>query len=132
MANEATLVYKRGFPINFIVSNTVGIEKGAICVLSDPMTATANSSTGEVFAGIAAVEKIANDGRTELGLYRDGYFRMYAAGGPTVAIGSWVTTSGANTIRLATEAEVVLGKGIGIAMEDIAAGTTGIVAVGGY
>ena len=132
MANEATLVYKQDFPINFIVANATGIEKGAVCMLTDPMTGASNTGTGDIFAGIAAGEKIASDGRTELGLYRRGIFRMTSAVGPTIAAGVWVATSGANLIRLATEAEMAAGQAIGIALEAFASNTTGLVAVGGF
>lgn len=132
MSDETTLALKTDEPIDFIVSNVVGIEKGTIMELTSPRTAIANSSTGEIFAGIARREKIANDGRTRLALFRRGVFRMTSAVGPTIAKGSWVTTSGANMIRLATSAEFILGKGIGIALEDITSASVGEVAVGGY
>jgi len=132
MANEATLVFNQAFPINFTVSNTTGIEKGAICMMTDPMTAASNTGTGDIFAGIASSEKIALDGIVKLGMFRRGIFRMTSAVGPTIAVGVWVATSGANLIRLATEAEIAAGQAIGIALEAFASNTTGLVAVGGY
>ena len=61
MADEAVLVLKTDEPFDFIVSNLVGVEKGAIMELTDPRTAAANNGSGDVFAGIARREKIAND-----------------------------------------------------------------------
>jgi hypothetical protein len=114
MANETTLVLKRSEPIDFIVANGTAIEKGTICMLSGPRTAAAN------------------DGRTRLsGFTGPGdILVMTAAAGPTIAAGAFVTTSGPNLIRLATEAEVVLGKGIGKTMESIAGAATGEVMLG--
>lgn len=132
MTNEAVLVLRRDAPIDFIVSNLVGVEKGTIMELTDPRTAAANNGSGDVFAGIARREKIASDGRKRLACFRRGIFRLTAAPGPTIVAGSWVTTSGVNLIRLCTEAEHILGKGIGIALEDIESSTVGEVAVGGY
>jgi hypothetical protein len=128
----ATLVLKTDEPIDFIVSNLVGVEKGTIMELTDPRTATANNGSGDVFAGIARREKIASDGRTRLALFRRGVFILETADGADVSAGEWVTTSGTNKIRLATSAELVVGKGIGIALEDMLQNTTGEVMVGGY
>ena len=131
MTNEAVLVLKTGEPIDFIVSNLVGVEKGTIMELTDPRTATANNGTGDVFAGIARREKIASDGRTRLALFRNGLFRMKSAAGAIITAGAWVTTSGPNVIRICTEAEHILGSGIGRAVEDFATATWGEVMVGG-
>jgi len=135
MANECTLVLKRSEPIDFIVENNQAIEKGCICMLSGPRTAFANSGSGDIIAGIARREKISADGRTRLSLFTGpgDIFRMTAAAGPAIAAGVYVTTSGPNLIRLATEAEIILGKGIGKTMEAFAEGsgtTTGEVMVG--
>ncbi len=132
MVNETTLVLKRSEPIDFIVANGTAIEKGTICMLSGPRTAAANSGSGDVFACIARREKIASDGRTRLsGFTGPGdILVMTAAAGPTIAAGAFVTTSGPNLIRLATEAEVVLGKGIGKTMESITGAATGEVMLG--
>ncbi len=135
MANETRLVLKVDEPFDFIVSNPTAVEKGTIMKLIqtwDPRGAAANDGSGDVFACIARREKIGSDGRTRLSGFRRGIFVMTAASGPTIAGGSWVTTSGPNLIRLATSAEHILGKGIGIAMEDIEANTTGEVMVGGH
>lgn len=132
MSNECTLVLKRSEPIDFIVENNQAIEKGTICMISGPRTAFANSGTGDVFAGIARREKIATDGRTRLSLFTGpgDIFRMTPVSGPDIAAGSYVTNSGPNLIRLATEAEVVLGSGIGKTLEIIKDDTAGEVMLG--
>ncbi len=132
MTNETTLVLKRSEPIDFIVANGTAIEKGVICMLSGPRTAAANSGDADVFAGISRREKIATDGRTRLSLFTGpgDIFRMTSGGGPTIAAGAYVTTSGPNQIRLATTAEVVLGKGIGKALQEITTTATGEVMLG--
>ena len=94
--------------------------------------AAANDGVADIFAGIARREKIALDGRTRLALFRRGICDMTnSPTGATIAAGSWVATSGANLIRLASSAEHILGKAIGIAREAIAGGATGEVILGG-
>lgn len=131
MVSEAELVLKVDEPMDFIVSNLVGIEKGTICELTTPRTAIAASSDGGVFAGIARREKIANDGRTRLALFRRGIFRL-TAGSDAITAGEWVSISLLNLIRTAAAADIEDGKAIGIALEDISATETGEVFVGGH
>jgi len=66
MANEATLMIEMDLPIPLTVADGAGIEKCTVLKLTDPMTAAACSADNDVFIGIAAEEKIANDGKTKL------------------------------------------------------------------
>jgi len=91
MANEATLFIEIGQPIPFTVADGTGIEKGSVLKMTDPMTAAQTTAVGDIAAGIAASEKIANDGVTKLGVYRSGIFKVTISGG--VAVGDPVTTS---------------------------------------
>lgn len=84
MANEATLKLKTSDAIDFTVADGTGIEKGALLKLTDPRTAIISSAANDMIAGIAAREKIASDGRTQLSVYREGIFDMYASGAITV------------------------------------------------
>ena len=121
MANEAVLKLKASEPIDFIVADGAGIEKGTICKLADPRTASA-SSAADVFAGVARREKIASDGRTRLSLIvgPGDVLDMTNASG-TITAGGLVSLSGANLIKQATEAEVVTGAAFGKALETAAA-----------
>jgi len=80
MADEAVLVYELEPPIPFTVTDANGIEKGAICSLEDPITASGTTADGSLVAGIAASEKIASDGKTKLGIYRKGIFKVTLSG----------------------------------------------------
>ena len=126
MANEATQVEGPYEAHDFTVADGAAIPIGTLCALSDPRTC-ALSSGADVFAGVAATEKVASNGVTNLGLWNTGTFVMTAVAGTTIAIGDTVSLSGANLIKLATEAEVVLGQVVGKAQEAIAASTTGEV-----
>ena len=81
MANEAVLKQWQEDPIDFIVGDSIGIEKGTILALEDARTASgAIALSARPIAGIARREKIANDGRTRLALFRKGVFDISASG----------------------------------------------------
>ncbi len=128
----ATLVLRTHAPIDFIVTNTQGVEKGTLMMLSgtrlaSPSTGTAN----EVFAGVAHREKIALDGRTRLALHTRGIFRMTANSSENITLGAMVCLSGANLIRDAIDAELEAGQVIGKALQAITAGSAGEIKIGG-
>ena len=99
MANEATMIFELQPAIPFTISDTTGIERGAILNLTDPMTAAASATEGEAVSGIAASEKIASDGKTKLGVYRIGIFRAFASG--AIAVGEALQSAGENYVKLA-------------------------------
>jgi len=47
------------------------------------MTAALADGVGDIPAGIAAADKIANDGVTKLAVFRGGIFKVYASGSVT-------------------------------------------------
>jgi hypothetical protein len=132
MANEATLWMELDLPIPFTVADGAGIEKGTVCKMSDPMTAAAATADNDVFAGIAAEEKIASDGRTKLGLYRRGIFKMVIEAGQSTTVGQDVVVKGTNTIGTYTTLDDEKGYVIGTALETGAAGESVLVLVGKY
>jgi hypothetical protein len=86
MASEAVLVYETELPIPFTCADNTGIEKGAILKMTDPMTAALADGDGDIIAGIAAEEKIADDGKTTIAVYRRGIFKVLA-GAAGIAVG---------------------------------------------
>jgi len=100
MANEAVLRQWIENPIDFTCADGTGIEKGAILTMTDPRTAVISTTDGGVVAGICAREQIANDGRTQVAVYRRGIFDMLCS--QAVAIGqpvmSYASTGASNTI----------------------------------
>ena len=125
MANEAVLRYNENYTgaiQDYTVADGAGIEKGTVCALTDARTAVAASTSGQPVAGIAAREKIANDGRTRLGLYRKGDFDMVASGAITVGF-PVSTQAGANYVKqaLSTESGAAI---IGYALETASDGET--------
>ena len=121
MANEAVIIElpRNINPVMRTVADSGTIEKGTILVLSDPNTVAASTGNGDIFGGIAAAEKVTLDGATKIPVHLHGVFDLTAAV-TTITIGSWVSTSGTNLVKTATEAEIAAGKGIGIVEETTA------------
>ncbi len=84
MANEARLVNRISDPIDFVVADGTGIEKGALLKVTDLRTAALADGINQPPAGIARREKIASDGRTQLAVFFDGVFDVFASGSITV------------------------------------------------
>lgn len=116
MADEATPVEGPYEVHDFTVADGTGIEQYVLCQLTDPRTASA-SSADEAFAGIAMTEKVASNGKTNLGLAVTGIWDLTIHGGASCTAGDTVSLSGANLIKEATEAEVQAGKAVGKALE---------------
>lgn len=133
MTNEAVIVElhgNEGDAIDFTVADGTAISKGSVLEILEPRTATKTTGTaGDVhgthyFAGIAATDKEADDGATNLGVYTKGIFDLKTNGSPAISAGQTVIISGANTITL-NDVDVGENDGmiIGKALEDVADGT---------
>ena len=116
MALETTLVFETEKPIPMTCANEVGIEKGAVLKISDPFTVALADGDGSYVAGIAAEEKIANDGKVKIGVYRRGIFKAYiGAGGCTVgdALITDTATGAANELATADiNSENIFGRAL--------------------
>ncbi len=114
MANETTLMVETELPINFKCADGAGIAKGAILKLTESMTAIITSGQNDKVAGIAAEEKIANDGKVTIKVYMGGIFKGVA--GAAVNVGAALMTDAtANKIETATTGTGA--SGIGYALE---------------
>jgi hypothetical protein len=121
MAGECTLVFETEPPIMMTCADATAIPKGTILKLADPFTASLANGDADYVAGIAAEEKIANDGKTKIAVYRRGYF-IGLAGGTCTAGKALMTYNGTgddNDIIDATNAGVA-SKTLGIALETAA------------
>lgn len=125
MANEATLVQNDSAAGNVVhnmtVADGVGINKGTVLKLTDPNTASASDGDLDVCAGIAASEKVASDGNTQLGVHKRGIFEMVASGAITVGapVGSLGTTNYVKAAYGASGAAI-----LGYALETATTGET--------
>lgn len=116
MALETTLVYELEPPVPFTCANATGIEKGALLTLTDPMTVATTTGDTDAIIGIAAEEKIANDGRTKIGVYLRGVFKGFAGAAGVVAgmaIISDTATGAANELVVAdVNSEHIVGRAL--------------------
>ena len=123
MANEAVLVERQPntWPTGFTVADATAITKGAILMMTDPRTASLATNGPVAVAGIAARDKVASDGRTQLGVWSTPglIFDVSLSGAcdigdplmvsalattyPNYVEAASGTTSGANTIGYALE-----------------------------
>lgn len=131
MANEAVIIEllgNGGDPVRYTVADGTGIEKGTVMELVDPRTAQKVSGAGVVIAGIAAAEKVANDGQTSLAVYTNGIFDLTCAATGTATLGSYVrAAANDNTITVMTTLDDETGKAIGKSLET--GGNNEVVAV---
>lgn len=133
MANEAVIIelFDGGRPVRFTVADGTGIEKGTLLKLTDPRTAVASSADNDPFCGVAAAEKVANDGSTTLAAYTSGIFDLVDSGSG-ITVGATVNVGGANLIVASAAADLLTGSVVGRALETAAASETIAVAIGVY
>lgn len=127
MAYETTLLLETEIAVPFTCANATGIDKGTVCQLTDPVTASAHSGANQTFCGIVKVEKIASDGMTQVSIYRGGRFKMHLSGNATVG-DALALDSSLNHVKAATSANKG-GDVVGTAMESGATGETIVVEV---
>jgi len=126
MANEAVIVdilgQPTGEPIRYKIADSIAVPKGSLMVFSGALArqVKVGDTPGQIFAGIAATEKVANDGSTTLGCWTKGVFDIKCD--TALAIGDQVVMSGANACSGAgTKYGLAFGKAIevGAAVADV-------------
>jgi len=79
MANEAVIIellgHTKGRPIRFACADATAIPKGTLCTIDNPRLAVPMAADTD-FEGIAASEKVANDGQESISLYTHGIFDL--------------------------------------------------------
>jgi len=75
MALESTLLFELEPAVPFTCADGTGIEKGSHLKITDPMTVAQAGTDNDAVIGIAAEEKIANDGKLKIGVYLRGIFK---------------------------------------------------------
>lgn len=131
MADEAVIIEllgDQGSPIRWTVADAANIAKGALLKINDDRTATATSADNDPFGGVAAADKLINDGSTTLAALTHGIFEM-RAGAATIEAGERVKVGGANRILKCAAAHLLKGN-VGIALSNFGANGWGVVLVG--
>ena len=134
MADEAVIIDllgDRGDIVEYTVAAGTAIPKGTLMKISaSPQTAII-SDGGGLFAGIAADEKTATDGRNKMGLITHCVADLTCGAAETMVLGGTVMVgAAANEVDVATGDTVEdTVKVVGIAMETVANNGTGAVLV---
>ncbi len=119
MAKEAVLMVETELPIMMTVADATAIPKGSWLEIANPMTVTIHNGAQDYCGGIAAEEKIANDGKTKVAVYQGGIFRAY--GQAAITTGESVALSGdVNELYKTTNASFGM-KSVGFALTDCGA-----------
>lgn len=119
MANEAVIIelFNGGRPMRFTCADGTGIAKGGIMELDGDRTVIIQTNAAKPIVGIAAHEKVASDGSTEISVYTDGVFDILTDTG-TDAAGVLMANDGtANTAGTADAADILAGATIGHLLE---------------
>jgi len=126
MANEHVLMTQKTVPVSKTVSNTVGIEKGAVLTLSDPNTVATSIAANDFAAGIAYTEKIANDGNTQISVLTGPGDELKAVASGSIGVGEKLVTAIATTGNMLAQATGNLSGSviIGRSLETATAGQT--------
>lgn len=130
MANEAVIIEllgNGGDPIRYTCANAGAIAKGTLMELTDPRTVQVNQTDNAPVVGIAAHEKVANDGSTTIAVYTNGIFDMLTDAGTDNAGALMANSATANTLQTADAADLLQGSWIGYLLET--AGNAEVAAV---
>lgn len=137
MANEAVII-SLGFDGGNVIRRTCAdgttISKGTLLILSDANLVIASNAytISESWGGIAAADKLANDGSTTIPVYTSGVFDLTNSAAPAIAVGRMVVMSGANLIRLAVESDFPVGAVLGQIEENASGSEVARVRLRGY
>lgn len=117
MALECQLVYETALPVPFTCADAGAIPKGSILKLSDPRTVAITTGDTDAVAGIAAEEKIANDGKTQIAVYTKGWFKGFAGAAGVTAGMSIITDTATGAANELVVADVNSEHTVGMAEE---------------
>lgn len=93
-------------------------------MISDPATVAVTTGDTDAVIGIAAEEKIANDGKTKIAVYMDGIFKGYAGLAGVTAGMSIITDTATGAANELVVADVNSEHTVGMALETAADGET--------
>ena len=131
MADEAILIWETEIAIPINVADATGIPKGTVLQLADLFVGSASSAADQTFACITKIEKIADDGNTNVAGFFGGVFKM-VVGAAGCTKGFNVSLAGANTIVDADANDIDEGLVVGKALETGTSGETVLVFVGKF
>jgi len=128
---QATIVHllgNNGDRVPFKVANASAIAKGDFLELADPMTVTAHAGNVDTpIVGIAAHEKVANDGKVWISGITNCVFKATILAGGSCTLGDAVSMgNAAGEVNLSATLDLEKGWSVGIAYETGAAAETAL------
>lgn len=126
----AVLVFETEVPIPMTCAEGTDIPKGTILKLTNPYTVAASGADNDLFGGVAAEEKIADDGKATIAVYRGGIFKV-EAGSSGVTVGKQVVIEAANEFTDYTTLDDEKGYVFGNALETATNGQFFLLELGG-
>ena len=135
MANEAVIIellgHTKGRPIAYTVADNLGIAKGTVLKImaGAPGRLAVASAGDDNFAGIAAFEKVKDDGSVKLTAYTHGIFDMVNGAAADLTAGLRCDVNGANLISKC-DANGAIKSGWIILLEDTLKNATGSCLIG--
>jgi hypothetical protein len=120
------LLGNNGDRIPYVVADGSAIAKGDFLVLNDNMVVTAAAAAADVpVVGVAAHEKVANDGHTSITAITNAVIKCTVVAGGSATIGDEVSLSAtAGEVTTSSSLDDEKGWSIGYALQDAAAGHT--------
>lgn len=120
MALECVLVTETSLPIPFTCADGTAIPKGSLLEISDPLTVSITNGDTDPIIGIAAEEKIANDGKTTIGVYIHGVFKGFAGAAGVTAGNAIISDTATGAANELVDADVNSEHIVGRALETAA------------
>ena len=132
MADEAIIVEllgNKGDPVRYTCDNTIGIAKGSVLELTTPRTVIQSTNADRPIVGIAAAEKVANDGETAIAVLTNCIVRLKCIT-TQCEIGDYASASATdNNVTFNSSLDLEKGWAVGYALETIATGATGMIRI---
>ena len=122
------LLGNKGDRVPFIVADASAIALGDFLELATPMTVTAHAGNVDTpIVGIAAEEKVANDGHLLITGITNCIFKATTVAGGSCTIGDGVSMSAtAGSVDVSSTLDIEKGWSVGIAYETAGASETGL------
>ena len=113
---EAPTIFERR-----VIADATAVPIGTIMKLEDDNTVVVSAASADPFGGIAWVQHTASEGVTEMTVAMNGRWSITTTAA-AIPVGNACSIAGADTIRLATEADTIVGTIMGKVLNEIGGG----------
>jgi len=123
MADEHILQIETHLPITFTKSTAEALEKGAMCEMTNTMTATISNGDTDIVAGVVHTEVTAAEASPSVSIYRGGIFSA-VAGVAGVTFGkALITDSATSSANRLVDADVGSENIVGTCLQTAGSGS---------